>query len=109
MPALSFDLLAKILLELKGESGLATAQSFGNTLQVMGANSGLRKFPQQGNEIRNGLLELIGTVEITTFQGLLDLPVQPERSLIEKSAVVTRSMRLEKFVGVLSRMEVEDP
>ena len=50
VPTLALDLMTEVLLELQSETTLATAQPFGNTLEVMGANSGLGQFAQKGNK-----------------------------------------------------------
>ena len=89
VPTLALDLLTEVLLELQSETPLAAAQPFGNTLEVVSANSGLRQFAQQCNQGTDGLLKLIGLAQITVSQHLIDLPIQPKRCLVEQGLVLT--------------------
>ena len=68
----------------------------------MGADGGLGKLAQQRNQRSNRTLKLIRLTEIPALKDLFDLPVEPERRLIQQSPIVTGSMVLEKFIGVLA-------
>ena len=69
----------------------------------MGSNRRLGQFSQQSDQSRHRrLLKLIGLGQIAVAQGLLDLPVEPERRLIEQSPVITRTVILQKLIRILA-------
>ena len=102
VPALTLDLLAEVVLQLDRHAGLTTRQPLGHPLQVVAANGALGEFAQQGHQVGNGLLELVGLTQIPISQHLLDLPIQPKGGLIQEGAVVASAVVLEEVVGVLA-------
>ena len=109
MPALPFDLLAQVVLQLQSEPGLAAAEPFGYLLEVTGANGTGRQLAQEGHQLGHRLLELIGLAEVAAVQHLVDLPIEPKGRLIEQGAVIRCSVVLQKFVGILAAGQVQHP
>ena len=109
MPALTLHLLPEIFLQLQSKTPLSSAEALGHLLDVVGADSGLGKLAQQGDQRGHRTLELIRLAEIAPFQDLFDLPVKPEGRLIQQSAVITGPVLLEKFIRVLARRQVKNP
>ena len=68
----------------------------------MGAHRGLRQFAEQIDKRSHRLLELICPGKITFGKCLLDLPIEPERSLIEKCPIVAGTVTLEELIRILS-------
>ena len=68
-----------------------------------------RYFAKQIDQRRDRLLELISPGEITFRKSLLDLPIKPERSLIEKCPVVASTMILEELIRILAGGEMQNP
>ena len=109
MPALALDLLTQILLQLQGQSALTAAQPFSHPLQIVGAHRRLRQFAQQIHQSCHRLLELIRLGQIALIQRLFDLPVQPERGLIEQGAIVAGAVILEELIRILPGREMQHP
>ena len=103
------DLLTQVLLQLKRQTTLAAAEPFGDALEVMRAHRRLGQLAQQIHQGRDRLLELIGLGQVTFRQRLLDLPVQPERRLIEQGSVITGAMVLEELIRILAGGEMHHP
>ena len=55
------------------------------------------------------MLELIRAGQITALQHLIDLPVQPERCLIQQGSVLTRTMLFEELIRVLAGGQLQHP
>ena len=94
MPTLALHLLAQVVLQLQGEAGLTATEALGHLLQIAGAHGAGGQFAQQHHQFTHRLLELIGAAQIAAFQHLIDLPVEPERRLIEQGAVVAGAVLL---------------
>ena len=55
------------------------------------------------------MLKLIGFCQITSLEHLLDLPIKPERSLIEQGAIVAGAVLLEVLIRILARGQMQHP
>ena len=88
VPALALHLLAQVVLQLQRQAGLAATEPLGHPLQVVAAHGALGQLAQQGHQGRHRLLELVRASQVAALQHLLDLPVEPEGSLIQQGAIV---------------------
>ena len=102
MPTLPLDLLAQVLLQLQRQSALAATEPFSNALEVVRAHRRLGQLAQQSHQGRDRLLELIRLGKVSISEGLFDLPVQPEGSLVKQGPVITGAVILEELIRVLA-------
>ena len=109
MPTLTLHLLTQVFLELQGKASLTSAQPLSHPLEVMRAHSRLRQFPQQRHQRTDRLLKLISTTQIAISQGLLDLPVEPERCLIQQRPVIASAVVFKELIRILTRGQVKNP
>ena len=106
MPALPLDLLPEVLFQPQGQTGLAAAEPFGHLLQVAAAHSAHRQLAQQGDDTADGLLELVRATQVEAREHLLDLPVEPQRGLVQQAPVLAGPMLLEVLIGILARRQL---
>ena len=108
MPTLPLNLLTQIFLQLQGKSPLASTEPFRRPLEVVGAHGGLGQLAQQTHQGGDGLLELISAAEIPFRQSLIDLPVQPQRCLIQQCPVLPGAVILQELIRILAGRKVQN-